>query len=683
MPQVSRPSGGDASAPSTALDSTPRVVSLDFSNAYWGDERAQDVVAAVRRAASDAAAAVVQLDLRGNRFEAAGASVLAGMLRAHPVVVSLSLEWNNVGLLDTGVEALAAALAVDTRLVELDLRNNNIGPDGAKALAMALHRNQTLRRLDLRWNEIGNAGVLAFVEALQSNRSLGTLELTGNNYSLQHGEEVERLLARNRSIEKQAKGASGQQPEKTMDHAQQTTSELQHRQPSDPAMLSKPNDQLLLQLLAEKDALETDLNVARRHSIKLDERIEECEMQLQLLRKELESAKDDRDRYQQREIDARAESHDFKMRLEELENKRRIEFEEYRASRASLERECNVLRDKIKHVETLHHRQVDQKDQQIAELEAANFKLESENHRLTMSAGYHEELQNLKRELQDVARDRERAEQQLRATHSSELAAAQRHHDQIVNALESQLQFVQEQLEDSKRSMSALKERSEDQQASLLRMKVAHEKELGELKREWESDQQDRLQRSVAAIEAQVDEVKKGRLFLEKEVEKHLEMIMTLRNENLSLQQTHDNRLQALQEELDRQYKESQVVREQLASANKEAASAQEKVKSIQRRLEEQERNTARLRDAYEDRIKSLNESAATTARELETSLGEKTETITRLERDVARLERAMARCNTEHEQRFDRLAESMVLFAQEQLAKERERRRGPQDTPM
>ncbi|GLD91541.1 hypothetical protein PINS_up000074 [Pythium insidiosum] len=255
-------------APSSSSSQPPRIVSLDFSNAYWGDERAQHVVDAVRRAVSegDAATTVVQLDLRGNRFETAGARVLADMLRTHHCVVSLSLEWNNVGLLDAGVEALAAALEVDSRLVELDLRNNNIGPDGAKALAAALCRNRTLRRLDLRWNEIGNPGVLAFVEALQSNRSLVALELTGNSSSLKHAEEVERLLTRNRAIQDQPEPATS----KTKEHAQQTALDTE-----DPQWLSagtphkQPNDQLLLQLLAEKDTLETDLNVARRHATKL------------------------------------------------------------------------------------------------------------------------------------------------------------------------------------------------------------------------------------------------------------------------------------------------------------------------------------------------------------------------------------------------------------------------------
>ncbi|GLD91540.1 hypothetical protein PINS_up000073 [Pythium insidiosum] len=356
-----------------------------------------------------------------------------------------------------------------------------------------------------------------------------------------------------------------------------------------------------------------------------NEQIEENEMKLQLMRKELDNAKEERDRHQQREMDARAETHDVRMRLEELENKRRIEFEEYRAARTSLERECNVLRDKIAHTETLHQRHDDQKNQQIAQLEDDKYKLESQLHQQSLSAGYvtvqadqsseslisnggisvqQDEYAKLKKEFQDAVRDRERAEQQLRTAHSTELAAIQRQQDQIVKALESQQALAQEQLQGYKQSINALKEGNDDLQATVLRLKLTHEKELSELKRQWERDQQERLERSVAAVEAQLDDVKKSRLFLEKEVEKHMETIMRLRNENLSLQQAHDSRLHSLQEELERQYKELQDKQDQLSLAQKEGAVVQEKVKALQRRLDEQERVTVRLRETYEDRIK-------------------------------------------------------------------------------
>lgn len=139
---------GDAfTASPPASPTRSKEVVLNFSNLYWGDEKCAQVIEAVRAAAPGPA----HLDLRGNRFGAAGAKTLAEFLSRGPhPVASISLEWNNIGHLDEGVDALARALEVDSTLVALDLRNNDIGPEGAKALARALSRNQTLRRLDLR-----------------------------------------------------------------------------------------------------------------------------------------------------------------------------------------------------------------------------------------------------------------------------------------------------------------------------------------------------------------------------------------------------------------------------------------------------------------------------------------------------------------------------------------------------
>lgn len=109
---------------------------------------------------------------------------------------------------------------------------------------------------------------------------------------------------------------------------------------------------------------------------------------MELLRKELENAKDDRNRYQQREIDAKADVHTLKMRFEELENRRKLEFEEYRTSRSSLERELTVFRDKLQLAEAMHKKSDDQKVIQLAQLEETKHTLESELHRISLTESY-------------------------------------------------------------------------------------------------------------------------------------------------------------------------------------------------------------------------------------------------------------------------------------------------------
>ena len=59
----------------------------------------------------------------------------------------MNLEWNCIGIWDSGVKAVADGLSVNQSLTELDLRNNKIGPQGAQTLALALKHNTTLSKL--------------------------------------------------------------------------------------------------------------------------------------------------------------------------------------------------------------------------------------------------------------------------------------------------------------------------------------------------------------------------------------------------------------------------------------------------------------------------------------------------------------------------------------------------------
>jgi Ran GTPase-activating protein (RanGAP) involved in mRNA processing and transport len=88
---------------------------------------------------------ITSLDLRGNGIKAEGAKAIAEMLMQNTSILRyssqnvatstltklrLNLEWNSVGLWDLGVKAISDALLVNSTLVELDLRNNRIGPQG-------------------------------------------------------------------------------------------------------------------------------------------------------------------------------------------------------------------------------------------------------------------------------------------------------------------------------------------------------------------------------------------------------------------------------------------------------------------------------------------------------------------------------------------------------------------------
>ncbi|KAF4325040.1 hypothetical protein BBO99_00000635 [Phytophthora kernoviae] len=635
---------------------------LDFSNSYLGDDKFAEIVEKARLTSVS-----TRLDLRGNCFEAGAARALAALLRSSHNIVSISLEWNNVGLLDQGVDALADALEVDTRLVTLDLRNNNIGPEGAKALAKALRRNRTLRQLDLRWNEVGNPGVLAFREALQTNHSLVSLELMGNNCSLKHVDEIEMLLSRNRAF-------IGKQPPLAVDASCQPD---EGGESNNDAVKSPADDQLLLQVLAEKEELETEINIGKRDRQKLVEKTEELEAQFQQARKDAEMAKEERGRYQQREIDAKRDLHELRMQLDELENRKKLEFEEYRSSRTALERENNVMREKMAHLESLHSKEVDQKEKQISQLEDAKYTLDNEIHRTTLTARtQEEEIGKLKKLLQDLQQEYARKEAKLVSDHESSLSAAQRQHDMVIGSVQTQLSYTSTQLESSERSVRELKEKCEALQAKVLQSQIDHEKMIGELKQQWDAEVQERIQRSVGSVEAQVAEVKKSRQHLEREVEKHLQTIIQLRQDNISLQQASDGKQNELQLELEAQSKALQEKQTQLATATSEKSRCGEKLQLQLRRMEEQDARFVQMQTTFDERLQDLTSSAKTAAEESAASLKEKATVISSMENQVLQLERELSAQKHEHEKRIDDLAESFGSFVQEQIRKEREHRK-------
>ncbi|KAF4139478.1 Leucine Rich repeat [Phytophthora infestans] len=624
---------------------------LDYSNSYLGDDKFIQIIEKARLTSVP-----TRLDLRGNCFEAGAARELAALLRTFHNVVAISLEWNNVGLLDQGVEALAS-------------------PEGAKALAKALRINRTLRQLDLRWNEIGNPGVLAFREALQSNHSLLTLELMGNNCSLKHVDEIELLLARNRAFTERP-------PPLAVDASCQNDEE------NNESPKTAPDDQLLLQVLAEKEELETTISLGKRERQKMVkyeniETAEELELQLQQARKDTEMAKEDRDRYQQREIDAKRDVHELRMQLDELETRRKLEFEEYRLARAALERENGVFREKIGHTEALRSKEADQKDKQISQLEETKYALDNELHRSSITIRtQEEEIGKLQKQLQDAQQDYTRKLTTLVSDHEGKLSAAQRQHDMVVGSMQTQLSYSSTQLETSERSFRELKEKCEALQSKVLQSQIDQEKAIGDLKQQWEAELEERIQRSVGSVEAQVAEVKKARQHLEREVEKHLETIIHLRQQNVSLQQAKDEKQHEMETALETQVKVLHEKQTLLAAAVSERSRIEEKLQLQLRKMEEQDARLVQMQANFDEQIQTLTASAKIAAEESATTLKERATLIASLEGHVLQLERELSAQNHEHEKRIDDLAESFGRFVQDQIGKERERRKKLSATP-
>uniref|UniRef100_A0A8D1YF90 Leucine rich repeat containing 45 n=1 Tax=Sus scrofa TaxID=9823 RepID=A0A8D1YF90_PIG len=88
------------------------------------------------------------LDLKGNNLCAAGAEALGKLLRQNKSIQSLTLEWNSLGPWEDAFATFCGALAANSTLRQLDLRNNQISHKGAEELALALRSNASLQQLE-------------------------------------------------------------------------------------------------------------------------------------------------------------------------------------------------------------------------------------------------------------------------------------------------------------------------------------------------------------------------------------------------------------------------------------------------------------------------------------------------------------------------------------------------------
>ncbi|XP_041364720.1 leucine-rich repeat-containing protein 45-like [Gigantopelta aegis] len=140
-----------------------------------------------------------KLDLRGNNIHGLGAEALGKMLQKNHTLVSLSLEWNSLGSLDTSIsfDVFCDGVGCNQNLQTLDLRNNQINHRGAAELAENLQHNTYLKTLDLRWNNFGLLGGRAVIKMLKMNKTLLRLELAGNNIPSDVHQSIETAMSNN------------------------------------------------------------------------------------------------------------------------------------------------------------------------------------------------------------------------------------------------------------------------------------------------------------------------------------------------------------------------------------------------------------------------------------------------------------------------------------------------------
>ncbi len=188
---------------------------------------------AIASAATHVGSHLQRVTLKGNLgIRDEGVAVFAEALR-DPSCSLTALGLGEVAMTLTGVTALAEALAANTRLESLDLRNNAIGAEGVEALARTLRTsNSTLKTLFLIRNGILDhqdraagcladllssgtcalthltyddnllqpAGAVLIARALRANATLKYLSLRDNFVSVEAAEALRDCLKDNVSL---------------------------------------------------------------------------------------------------------------------------------------------------------------------------------------------------------------------------------------------------------------------------------------------------------------------------------------------------------------------------------------------------------------------------------------------------------------------------------------------------
>lgn len=175
------------------LDASKDSCALSLAYASIGDEGCNSIARYMRENVM-----LKTIDLRGNSIRADGLVVLAHALRSGSSVTSVCLKWNHVGSHERGLQALCDVLKHNQSVVQLDLRNNKIGPECGRHLGEMLRENSAITHLDLSWNDLGPEGGKALLNGIQANHCLIDCQLSGNRIAEDTLHAIAFVLRRNR-----------------------------------------------------------------------------------------------------------------------------------------------------------------------------------------------------------------------------------------------------------------------------------------------------------------------------------------------------------------------------------------------------------------------------------------------------------------------------------------------------
>ncbi|KAL8568283.1 hypothetical protein ACOMHN_040856 [Nucella lapillus] len=147
----------------------PSIEDLDLSCNIISDRGARAVGMFINRSR------LVRLNLLDNNIRGPGAMALAHGLIKNSTLKYLNLRHNHLS--DEGGQAICRSLMKNSTLVELNLSSNDLGEPTATMLSQALLNNTTLKTLDLSCNKLGADGGKNLREGLEENDSITYIDL--------------------------------------------------------------------------------------------------------------------------------------------------------------------------------------------------------------------------------------------------------------------------------------------------------------------------------------------------------------------------------------------------------------------------------------------------------------------------------------------------------------------------
>ena len=138
------------------------------------------------------------IDLSNNRISHIGAATIGEYLKNNIFLLELNLSENNIG--PNGIIAIAKAIEVNASLQKFDISCCGVA-DGAAAISGALKCNHSLQELDLSWNNFSNDGTKEIAEATKVNVTLQKLDISHNRISDDGAAAISGALKCNHSLQ--------------------------------------------------------------------------------------------------------------------------------------------------------------------------------------------------------------------------------------------------------------------------------------------------------------------------------------------------------------------------------------------------------------------------------------------------------------------------------------------------